>query len=195
MINNAGYGQLGTIYDVTDKQVRDQFETNVFGLLKVTRAIVPLMRKQKAGLIINVSSVAGFITNPHGGIYAASKFAVEAITQSLRTEEWRNGIRTTSINPGPFDTKFWDRSKPDSVTQRLLEKAMSRREDPMIFARKIEEIISSDYIYPRYMVGINAHVMRVLYRILPDWLLDILMRLIFGRLSQAQPTPKPVLSI
>ena len=70
-----------------------------------------MMRKQNSGIIINVSSVAGFVTNPHGGIYAASKFSIEAITQSLRQEEWKNGIRVTSINPGPFDTKFWDNSK------------------------------------------------------------------------------------
>ncbi len=195
LINNAGYGQLGTIADTSEKQIRDQFETNVFGLLKITNAVLPMMRKQNSGIIINVSSVAGFVTNPHGGIYAASKFSIEAITQSLRQEEWKNGIRVTSINPGPFDTKFWDNSKSDIVTQSLLKKAMSRRENPIFFAKKIKEIIESDYIYPRYMVGTNAQVMRTLYRVLPDFVLDILMRFIFGKLSQAQAEPKPDLSI
>ena len=185
LINNAGYGQLSTIVNTSEKQIRNQFETNVFGLLKVTKAVVPKMRKQNSGIIINVSSVAGFISNPHGGIYAASKFSIEAITQSLRQEEWKNGIRVTSINPGPFDTKFWDNSKSDIVTQSLLKKAMSRRENPIFFAKKIKEIIERDYIYPRYMVGINAQVMRILYRALPDFILDILTRFIFGKLSQA----------
>lgn len=163
LVNNAGYGQFGGIYELNEKQIRDQYETNVFGLLKVTKSVLPIMRKVKSGLIINVSSISGFITNINGGIYASSKHAVESVTQALRYEESKFGIKVTSVNPGPFATNFW-RNNP-----------MTNLENPIVFAKKIESIIESKNIYPRYMVGLKAELIRIMYRIFPDWALDVIM--------------------
>jgi len=106
VINNAGYGLFGTIEETTEKEARDQIETNVFGLLWVTQAAIPLMREQGHGHIIQVSSVLGLVTSPVMGIYAASKFAVEAIGESLAQEVKAFGIRVTLIEPSLFGTDW-----------------------------------------------------------------------------------------
>jgi NAD(P)-dependent dehydrogenase (short-subunit alcohol dehydrogenase family) len=106
LVNNAGYGLQGAIEETSDAEARHQFDVNVFGLLAVTRAILPLMRQQGSGHIINVSSQAGFAATPGLGIYAASKHAVEAITDALAAEVQPFGIRVTSIQPGPFRTEW-----------------------------------------------------------------------------------------
>jgi short-subunit dehydrogenase len=106
LVNNAGYGQFGTIEETSDELARKQFDTNVFGLAAITRAILPLMRAQQSGRIINVSSIAGKTSMPGGGWYAASKFAVEALSDSLRWETNKFGIKVSLIEPGPIKTEF-----------------------------------------------------------------------------------------
>lgn len=106
LVNNAGYGVFGSIEEVDDAAVRDLFATNVFGLLNVTRAALPAMRGRRAGRIINVSSSAGFATGAGRGIYGASKFAVEGISEALRAEVGPLGIAVTVLEPGSFRTEF-----------------------------------------------------------------------------------------
>ncbi len=106
LVNNAGFGQFGTIEETPDNKAKAQFETNVFGLASVTRAILPEMRKNRNGRIINVSSIAGKTSMPGGGWYSASKFAVEAISDSLRWEVKQFGIKVSIIEPGPIKTGF-----------------------------------------------------------------------------------------
>ena len=106
LVNNAGYGSIGAIEEVADEQIRRQFETNFFGLLNVTRAALPTLRKQGSGHIFNISSVGGFVSFPSAGIYCASKFAVEAISESLAGELADLGIKVTIVEPGAFRTKF-----------------------------------------------------------------------------------------
>jgi len=106
LINNAGYGLFGTIEETTEKEARDQIETNVFGLLWVTQAVIPVMRKQGHGHIIQVSSVLGIATLPVLGLYNASKWAVEGLSETLATEVKGFGINVTLIEPNGFSTEW-----------------------------------------------------------------------------------------
>lgn len=106
LINNAGYGLFGTIEETTEQEARDQIETNVFGLLWVTQAVLPVMRKQRSGHIIQVSSALGIATLPVLGIYNASKFAVEGLSETLATEVKNFGIKVTIVEPNGFATDW-----------------------------------------------------------------------------------------
>ena len=106
VINNAGYGLFGTIEETSEQEARDQIETNVFGLLWVTQAALPIMREQGHGHIIQVSSVLGIATLPVLGIYNASKFAVEGLTETLASEVKGFGIKVTLVEPNGFATEW-----------------------------------------------------------------------------------------
>jgi NAD(P)-dependent dehydrogenase (short-subunit alcohol dehydrogenase family) len=107
LVNNAGYGFLGAFEEATEEETSRQFETNVFGLLRVTQAILPHMRQRKAGHIINISSLFGYQASVPGfGLYGATKFAVEGISEGLALEVNPLGIRVTSLAPGLFSTDF-----------------------------------------------------------------------------------------
>ncbi|MGN8057650.1 SDR family NAD(P)-dependent oxidoreductase [Pedobacter sp. 22163] len=107
VVNNAGYGQLGTIEELTDREARENFDTNVFGLLNVMRSVLPNLRRQKSGHIINISSIVGFMgTFPGWGIYNATKFAVAGLTEAFSAEAASLGIKSSIIYPGYFRTNF-----------------------------------------------------------------------------------------
>ncbi len=110
LANNAGYGQGGMIEDTPIDQVREVFETNVFGALETIRAVLPTMREQKSGVILNLSSVVGLVSYRGGGFYAATKHALEAMSESLAVEVAPWGIKVIAIEPGPFRTDFAGRS-------------------------------------------------------------------------------------
>lgn len=107
VVNNAGYGQLGTIEELTDAEARQNFDVNVFGTLNVIRNVMPHFRRKKAGHIINISSIAGFLgAFPGWGIYNATKFAVAGLTEALSAETASMGIKSTIVYPGYFKTNF-----------------------------------------------------------------------------------------
>jgi NAD(P)-dependent dehydrogenase (short-subunit alcohol dehydrogenase family) len=106
LVNNAGYGSIGALEEVTDEQIRRQFDTNFFGALNVTRAALPQLREQKQGHIFNFSSVGGFVSYASAGIYCASKFALEAVSEALVGELADFGIKVTIVEPGAFRTAF-----------------------------------------------------------------------------------------
>jgi NAD(P)-dependent dehydrogenase (short-subunit alcohol dehydrogenase family) len=106
LVNNAGYGSMGALEEFEDDQIRRQFETNFFGAVDIIRAALPTLRAQKSGHIINFSSVGGFVSFPSAGLYCASKFALEAVTESLAGELAAHGIKATIVEPGAFRTKF-----------------------------------------------------------------------------------------
>jgi NADP-dependent 3-hydroxy acid dehydrogenase YdfG len=110
LVNNAGYGLMGAVEEVSDQQIHDQFETNFFGLLNVTRAVIPTFKKQGSGHIVNISSAGGRITLPMLGLYHASKFAVEGLSETLVQELKPFGIKVTIVEPGAFETDFATRS-------------------------------------------------------------------------------------
>ena len=112
LVNNAGYGHLGVFEESTDDEIRRQFATNVFGLMAVTRAVLPGMRKQRGGRIFNISSIAGLKGGFGASLYCASKFAVEGFSQSIAEEVAPFGVHVTAISPGFIRTDFLD---PNSV--------------------------------------------------------------------------------
>jgi NAD(P)-dependent dehydrogenase (short-subunit alcohol dehydrogenase family) len=110
LVNNAGYGVAGAIEEVSEAEFMPMFETNVFGLIRVTRAFLPHLRKQRSGHILNLSSIGGLIGGQGFGFYNSSKFAVEGLSEALAAELAPLGIKVTLIEPGPFRTDFLGRS-------------------------------------------------------------------------------------
>ncbi|MBD2021576.1 SDR family NAD(P)-dependent oxidoreductase, partial [Leptolyngbya sp. FACHB-36] len=110
VVNNAGFGSLGAIEELSDEAIRRQFDTNLFGALDMMRAVLPVLRQQRSGHILNVSSVGGLVAFGATGIYCATKFALEAISEALAKEVASLGIKVTIIEPGAFRTDFNGRS-------------------------------------------------------------------------------------
>lgn len=117
LVNNAGYGLIGAIEEVSDDQIRHQFETNVFGALDMMRAVLPYMRQQRSGHILNLSSVGGFVSFAGAGLYSSTKFALEALSEALAQEVASLGIKVTIVEPGAFRTDFNGRSLAVAETQ------------------------------------------------------------------------------
>ncbi|CAM2151397.1 Short-chain dehydrogenase [Pararobbsia alpina] len=110
LVNNAGFGLLGAVEESADKDVRRMYDTNVFGLLNITRAVLPTMRARRSGHVINISSVGGYRAGAGFGVYCSTKFAVEGITEALHAELAPLGIHATVVEPGYFRTEFLDAS-------------------------------------------------------------------------------------
>jgi NAD(P)-dependent dehydrogenase (short-subunit alcohol dehydrogenase family) len=117
LVNNAGYGLAGAIEEATEAEYMPVFETNVFGLIRLTRAVLPYLRAQKSGHIVNLSSIGGLIGSPGWGFYNASKFAVEGFSEALAAELKPLGIAVTIIEPGPFRTDFLGRSGVEALAR------------------------------------------------------------------------------
>ena len=117
LVNNAGYGYLAAIEEGEDEAVRAMFETNVFGLVDMTKAVLPVMRAQRSGLIVNVSSIGGLTSFAATGYYHGTKYAVEGISESLATEVKPLGIDVPSVEPGPFRTNWAGPSIKQSATR------------------------------------------------------------------------------
>ncbi len=110
LVNNAGYGMVGAIEESAEDEFGPMFATNVFGLIRVTQAVLPHMRERKAGSIVNLSSIGGLVASPGFGMYNATKFAVEGLSEALAQEVKPFGIAVTIVEPGPFRTDFLGRS-------------------------------------------------------------------------------------
>lgn len=181
LVNNAGYGYQSTIEEGEEPEIRAQFDTNVFGLFAITRAVLPLMREQRRGNIINITSVAGLIGYPGSGYYAASKHAVEGWSDALRAEVLPLGIGVTCIEPGPFRTDWAGRSLrqttnriadyADTAGKRLAgtkETSGAQAGDP-VRAAEAMVTIARGADAPRHLVlgawGFNAVVERLEQRV------------------------------
>ncbi len=108
LLNNAGYGLLGAVEEATAEEIEKIYATNVFGLLKVTRAVLPHMRRQRSGHVMNISSIGGYVGFPGWGVYGSTKFAIEGLSESLAIEVKPLGIDVTVVEPGFFRTDFLD---------------------------------------------------------------------------------------
>ena len=108
LVNNAGHGMVGAVEETSDRETRALFDTNVFGLLTVTRAVLPSMRAAGSGTVVNLSSVGGFVGWAGWGVYCATKFAVEGLSEAMALELAPLGIRVTAVEPGPLRTDFLD---------------------------------------------------------------------------------------
>jgi len=187
LINNAGYGAHGAIEDVPMAQGRRQFEVNVFGLARLTQLVLPIMRAQNSGKIINISSIAGKITMPLGGWYHATKHAVEAYSDALRLEVNRFGIKVILIEPGPIKTE-WDSvalanlskhsgSSPyapmaDKLTNKFRAGYRKGAPGPEAVAAVILKALRSERPAARYPVPFQAKIIIFLKWLLPDRVLD-----------------------
>lgn len=164
VVNNAGFGLAGALEDTSLTEAKAQFETNFFGIVRVCRAVLPTMRAQGCGYIVNISSLAGRLGLPFQGFYSATKFALEGYSEALYFEVKPFGIRLVLIEPGDFRTSFSVHRRqvtpPNSVYAVRYARAMQAMEinesqgaDPILVARLLERIIRSPAPRLRYTVG------------------------------------------
>jgi NAD(P)-dependent dehydrogenase (short-subunit alcohol dehydrogenase family) len=182
LINNAGFAVPGFAEDVTDAELRNQFDTNFFGAVAVTRAILPQMRRQGLGHIIMLSSISGRVGFPGVSSYAASKFALEGWTETLRYEMNAPGIQVVLVEPGSFDTDIWTRNArltggltdPDSANasrvaawRSRIEQSAKDRANPRIVAELIARVVENPHPKLRYAIGNDARMALLLRGLLP----------------------------
>lgn len=168
VVNNAGYGLMGSIEDSSLDEIKAQFETNFFGAIRVMQKVLPIMRKQKTGTIVNVSSIAGRIGFPMGSSYVSSKFALEGLSESMSYELEQFGIRILLIEPGVINTNFafvtpkkaLDTNSPYSPImnkmQENLVSTIANGTSPKEVANVILRAITEDSPERRYLVGNDA---------------------------------------
>jgi len=168
VVNNAGYGLMGSIEDSSLDEIKAQFETNFFGAIRVMQKVLPIMRQQKAGTIVNVSSIAGRIGFPMGSSYVSSKFALEGLSESMSYELEQFGIRILLIEPGVINTNFafvtpkkaLDTNSPYSLImnkmQENLVSTIANGTSPKEVANVILCAITEDSPERRYLVGNDA---------------------------------------
>lgn len=190
LVNNAGIVVAGPLECLPLEDLRRQFETNVFGLLGVTQALLPVLR-QTRGRIVNIGSVAGRITSPFLGAYSASKFALEALSDALRLELAQAGIAVSLIEPGPVATAMWEKLWADNpqlrggaqecaqhyaAALRTFEATAGRQPagavSPHAVARAVEHALIDGRPRPRYPLGRGTRTQIVLSRLLGDRLRD-----------------------
>lgn len=190
VVNNAGYGLLGPFEAASEEQIRRQFETNVFGLMAVCREVIPVLRKQKRGVIVNVSSISGLAALPFSSLYAASKFAVEGFSESLAYELEPFGIRVKLIEPGPIKTDFYSRSEEIARNESLhvyderfekfiefINKGGEAAPDGGIVAEAIWNAVTDGTKRLRY--GVNTKGLPALKRSMPEFLFRAVAKIIF----------------
>ncbi len=203
LVNNAGYSQSGAVESVELDSVRRQFETNVFGLIRMSQLVLPAMRDAGEGRIVNISSMGGRLTFPGGGIYHATKHAVEAISDAMRFEVRGFGVAVICIEPGLIQTEFGTAAVGSidegtgeggpyaEFNAHVADATASAYEDgplaklgggPDAVAKKVEKALSSGRPRPRYRVTPSAHLAIAQRRLVSDRTWDAMMRTQF-------PTP------
>jgi len=186
LVNNAGYAAFGALEETSIDEARQQFETNFFGVLRVTNAILPSMRQNGHGRIVNISSVVGFLPAPYMGIYAASKHALEGYTETLDHEVRRFGVRAILIQPAYTKSKFSGNTKFARVdlevyaaerkrVNDLVEQNVEQGDDPRIVADAVCHALTAKSPRLRYPVG-KAIALSRLHRFIPDGMFDRSLR-------------------
>ena len=188
LVNNAGFGLWGPVQVLSDAELKSQFETNFFAAVRMTQAVLPAMIEQRHGTIVNISSVLGRIGTPFNGAYASSKFALEGISESLKTEVQPFGVRVTLVEPGLFRTNFPNnsvRSKGADIERSAyapyIERYSGNRDffhrfgrDPARVAKVVHKVITSSSPNFRNPVGLDARSGTLGARLLPEriyWML------------------------
>jgi NAD(P)-dependent dehydrogenase (short-subunit alcohol dehydrogenase family) len=202
LINNAGYSQSGAVETVPLDQVRRQFETNVFGLIRMCQLVLPGMREQGWGKIVNIGSMGGRLTFPGGGLYHASKYAVEALSDALRFEVRGFGVDVILVEPGLITTRFaaaagslsgadttgpyaeFNRHVAQTTADAYTGPLSKLGGGPEVVAKTISGALAAKHPKARYPVTASAHLLINQRRLTPDRLWDLAMRSQF-------PTPKP----
>jgi short-subunit dehydrogenase len=190
VINNAGFGIAGAVEDTSIEEAKDQFEVNFFGVLRVCRAVLPAMRNQRQGTIINIGSIGGLMAIPYQGLYSATKFALEGLTESLRLEVRDFGIRVVLIEPGDHRTGFTQNrrstaaSAEGSAYRAVFEHAVARMaadEQAGPSAERVAALVSKviDTRRPRLRYTVGPAPQRAaawLKRLLPHASIEAIMR-------------------
>ncbi|WP_109298697.1 SDR family oxidoreductase [Aquimarina sp. AU474] len=181
LINNAGAGITGPLEEIPEEEIQRNFTTNYFGAINVTKAVLPLMREQKSGLVINITSIAGYMGLPFRGVYSASKAALEITTEAWRMELKSFNINMTNIAPGDFATNIaagryhapvlsdspYKKSYGDSLA--LMDDHVDAGSDPLEMAKVVFKVINTKKPKVHYKVGVFMQKFSVvLKRILPD---------------------------
>jgi short-subunit dehydrogenase len=196
LVNNAGYGSYGAVEDVPIDEARRQFEVNVFGLARLTQLVLPTMRKQGSGRIINISSIGGKFYEPLGAWYHATKFAVEGFSDSLRLELKPFGIEVVLVEPGPIISE-WNTNARDTLVDASRGGAYEERAErvratmergdsgwagstPDVVAKKIVKAATTSHPRARYPVGRGAGTIVTARRLLPDSAMDALIGRVYG---------------
>lgn len=189
LVNNAGYGSYGALEDVPVSEARRQFEVNVFGLGRLTQLVLPQMRKQQSGRIINISSIGGRISEPGGAWYHATKFAVEGLSDCLRMELKQFHIDVVVIQPGGIKTE-WNAISRENLMKtsgssayqdmarkqvNLLARADSMGSSPVVIAKVIARAALTRRPRTRYAAGMGAKPILFFRKILPDRVFDGIM--------------------
>jgi NAD(P)-dependent dehydrogenase (short-subunit alcohol dehydrogenase family) len=191
LVNNAGYGSYGAIEDVPLSEARRQFEVNVFGAARLIQLVLPHMRAQRAGTIVNISSMGGKIYTPFGGWYHATKFAIEALSDCLRLETKPFGINVVAIEPGGIKTEWGEiaaqhlretsaqgpyANQASAMANTLGSDAGARRASPpSVIADAIGKAVTAEKPRTRYAVGYGAKPLITLRRLLPDRGFDLVI--------------------
>jgi NAD(P)-dependent dehydrogenase (short-subunit alcohol dehydrogenase family) len=197
LVNNAGYGQLGALEEVSEAQLHRVFEVNVHGPMRLIRAVAPHMRRQGCGRIVNLSSVAGRLSMPLMGAYSGTKFAVESMSDALRGELEPFGIQVVLIEPGAIQTEFektvhtqagdlWTRTDSpyraaNQAAQKLLASQNRTAPGPEAVARVIRQALEARRPRIRYQVPFSARFIVGGKRLVPDRLWDAVIRLVMTR--------------
>ena len=182
LVNNAGFGMWGPVEILSDTELKSQFETNFFAAVRMMRAVLPAMIKQQHGTIVNISSVLGRIGTPFNGAYVSSKFALEGISESLKTEVQPFGVRVAMVEPGLFRTNFPDNSirgeaagGENMAYTPYIRQYSDNREmfhrfggNPVRVARVVHKVITSPSPNFRNPVGIDARAGTLAARLLPE---------------------------
>src|SRR5580704_4978595 len=187
LVNNAGYGQRGPLEIVSVESIRKNFETNVFSLIALTQLVMPIMRGQSSGTIVNISSVAGRIARPFSSVYDATKHALEALSDGMRGELAPFGVRVVIVEPGFIITEFLDvanslygpiseRENPYSVFLKEASGSVERFRRfagaPDDIARLVERALTAAKPKIRYAAPAHAHLFLALKWLIPDWLTE-----------------------
>jgi NAD(P)-dependent dehydrogenase (short-subunit alcohol dehydrogenase family) len=194
IINSAGFGISGAVEETSDKEARAIIETNVLGMLRVCRAVLPTMRTQGSGVIVNISSIGGRIGLPFQGFYSATKFAIEGLTESLRMELRAFGIRAVLIEPGDCSTGFTDsRQRVEGAglsdiyghtreaVLTIVEKDERHGSSPDVVARLVVRVLNKRRPRVRYTVGPASQKLAAgLKRVLPSKIFEWILSMYYG---------------
>lgn len=192
LVNNAGFAIYGPVEEVPIELAREQFETNVFGALRLIQAVVPAMRERRSGLVINMSSLAGKIVIPFQAHYSASKHAVEAFTEGLKQELRPFGVKVVAIEPGDINTNFNNATrfgqKDNSPYERWMAASwhtidvnLKRAPGPEVVARKVLAVVRKANPATRYPAGdFMSTKFPFLVRLLPDSVREFAIRVFYG---------------
>jgi NAD(P)-dependent dehydrogenase (short-subunit alcohol dehydrogenase family) len=193
LVNNAGYAATGAVEDVGDDDARSALETMVIAPMRLSRLALPYMRRRGDGRIINVSSIYGRTTTPLTGWYQASKHALEALSDALRTEVASAGVKVILIEPGGFRTGLWDDaervfeerrgSRYEGAYKRSLQSmrwSMPLMGNPERVARVITNVMSTRFPRARYLVGYDAQMLAMVDQVVPTPVKDWMSRMVLG---------------